>query len=286
MGLAVAAGVLVLSASRLSLAMALVVVCLAVFGARRLLPVLVVAVLVGSLAFGTSFGRGGFLHGRASTWEAAVDTFTDRPLVGTGADAFLAGSARHQGGETIVFAHNLPLELGAELGIAGFLLAIALYVAAGRVTWRARATPAGRLLGPGAAAFLVASLVDWPWHLAGSGAVWALCVGALLPFCASTKCTRTENSRRSSMTKNGLKVVAAVAALGVAGCGGSSNKALSYSDFSKQADVICKTTTVKTKAIGSALTGKAANDAPVYDKLIPAVQQGRDDIGSSRRRTS
>ena len=36
--------------------------------------------------------------------------------------------------------------------------------------------------GFGAAAFLVASLVDWPWHLAGSGAIWALCVGALLPF--------------------------------------------------------------------------------------------------------
>jgi O-antigen ligase len=139
-------------------------------------------VLVGSLAFGTSFGRGGFLHGRESTWHAALDTFADHPLRGTGADAFLAGSARHQDGQTILFAHNLPLELGAELGIAGFVLAIALYAATGRAIWRARTTAAGRLLGPGAAAFLVASLVDWPWHLAGSGAVWALCVGALIPF--------------------------------------------------------------------------------------------------------
>jgi O-antigen ligase len=181
-GLAVAGGVLVLSASRVALAMAVVVVAFAVFGGRRLLPVLVLAVLIGSLAFGTSFGRGGFLHGRASTWQAALDTFADRPLIGAGADAFLAGSARHQDGQTILFAHSLPLELAAELGVVGLALAIALYVATARAIWRSRGTPAGRLLGPGAAAFLVASLVDWPWHLAGSGAIWALCAGALLPF--------------------------------------------------------------------------------------------------------
>jgi O-antigen ligase len=186
-GLAVAGGVLALAASRVSVAMAVAVVCFAVLRGRRVpvravLLVLAVAVLAGSVAFGTSFGRGGFLHGRASTWQAALDTFADRPLIGTGADAFLAGSARHQGGQTIAFAHNLPLELAAELGVVGLALAIALYAAAGRAIWRARATSAGRLLGPGAAAFLVASLVDWPWHLAGSGAVWALCVGALIPF--------------------------------------------------------------------------------------------------------
>jgi O-antigen ligase len=181
-GLAVAGAVLVLSASRVALAMAVVVIGLAVLGGRRLLPVLALAVLIGSLAFGTSFGRGGFLHGRAATWEAALDTFADRPLAGAGADAFLAGSARHQGGQTILFAHNLPLELAAELGILGAALAIALYAAGGRAIWRARATRAGRLLGPGAAAFLVASLLDWPWHLAGSGAIWALSVGALIPF--------------------------------------------------------------------------------------------------------
>lgn len=185
-GIAVAGGVLALSASRVSLAMAVAVVCLAVLGrrtvsVRAVLPVLALAVLIGSLAFGTSSGPGGFLHGRDSTWGAALETFADHPLSGAGADAFLAGSARHQDGQTIAFAHSLPLELAAELGIAGLALAIALYLVTGRALWRARATPAGRLLGPGAAAFLIAGLVDWPWHLAGAGAVWALCVGASLP---------------------------------------------------------------------------------------------------------
>jgi O-antigen ligase len=157
---------------------------------RRLGParagavVALAAVLAGSLAFGTEAGRGGgaaggFLHGRDSTWRAALDTFADRPLIGTGADAFLAGSAQHQGGQTIAFAHSLPLELAAELGIAGLALALALYGATARLIWRARTTLAGSLMGPSAAAFLVASLVDWPWHLAGAGAAWALAAGGL-----------------------------------------------------------------------------------------------------------
>jgi O-antigen ligase len=146
--------------------------------------VVLAAVVAGSLAFGIEAGRGGgasggFLHGRDSTWGAALHTFADRPLIGTGADAFLAGSAQHQGGQTIAFAHSLPLELAAELGIAGLALALALYVATGRLIWRARTTLAGSLMGPPAAAFLVAGLVDWPWHLAGAGAAWALSAGGL-----------------------------------------------------------------------------------------------------------
>jgi O-antigen ligase len=155
--------------------------------------VLALALLAGSLGFGADAGRGagadsGFLHGRESTWAAAIETFADRPfagtgadafLAGTGADAFLAGSARHQDGQTILFAHDLPLELAAELGIWGLALAIALYAATGRWIWSARGSPAAWLLGPAAAAFLIASLVDWPWHLAGSGAIWALAAGAI-----------------------------------------------------------------------------------------------------------
>ena len=176
---------LALSASRLGVAMAIVVAGLALAPRRRALTaaIVVVALLVGAVAFGSAAGRGlgahsDLLHGRTGVWRAAVETWADRPLAGTGADAFLAGSVVHQRGETIVFAHSLPLELAAELGVAGFALAIALYVLTIRAVWRARGSPAARLVAPGALVFLVASLVDWPWHLAGAGAVWALCVGA------------------------------------------------------------------------------------------------------------
>ena len=146
--------------------------------------VLAIAVVAGSLAFGAGADRGagppsGFLHGRTDTWRAAAATFADRPITGTGAGGFLTGSARHQQGQTVRFAHQLPLELGVELGVAGLLLAVALYAACIAAVWKARATRAGWLAGPAVAAFLVAGLVDWPWHLAGAGAVWALALGAL-----------------------------------------------------------------------------------------------------------
>jgi hypothetical protein len=82
------------------------------------------------------------------------------------------------------------------------------------------------------------------------------------------------------MNTNGLKVVAAVAALGVAGCGGgSSNKALSYSDFSKKADAICASNQAEITATGAKLTGKASTDAPAFDQVIPKVQKARDEFG-------
>lgn len=123
---------------------------------------------------------GGFLHGRLHTWRAAAETFADRPLAGSGADAFLPASARHQREGPVLFAHDLPLELAAELGAIGALAALALYATALTAAWRARRSRAGPLLGPAVVAFLVAGLVDWPWHLAGSGAVWAAALGGVI----------------------------------------------------------------------------------------------------------
>jgi hypothetical protein len=76
------------------------------------------------------------------------------------------------------------------------------------------------------------------------------------------------------MLKNRLLAVAAIAALGVAGCGGGgdSNKALSYSDFGKKADEICKTENAKIKATSAKLTGNPKTDAVVYDELVPQLE--------------
>ena len=165
---------LLLSQSRIGLALGVAVAAVGVNRAiRRPAAVAAGALIVavaGLLAFGPGDGpQSGFLHGREDTWEAAVETFPDRPLHGTGADAFLAGSARHQGGAAIVFAHDLPLELAAELGVAGLLLALAVYAATVELAWSARASRAAWLFGPAALGFLLANLLDWPWHLAGAG---------------------------------------------------------------------------------------------------------------------
>jgi O-antigen ligase len=121
---------------------------------------------------------GGVTHGRLALWRAGVATYRDRPVLGAGADAFLVASVRHQRSGPTAFAHDLPLELAVELGVAGFLLGLGLYGAAGGLLLRAPRESAV-LLGPAVAAFLVASLVDWPWHLAGSGAIFAAALGGL-----------------------------------------------------------------------------------------------------------
>ena len=183
-GLALGAAVLVLAQSRVGLALGAAVGALAIHRTTRRTALALggaaLALAAGLAAFGPGDGPlSGFLHGREDTWRAGVETFLDRPLQGAGADAFLAGSAPHQDGASILFAHSLPLELAAELGVLGLLLALALYAAAGRLAWAGRTTRAGWIFGPCVVAFPLANLVDWPWHLAGSGAVWAAGCGAL-----------------------------------------------------------------------------------------------------------
>lgn len=120
------------------------------------------------------------LHGRGQIWSAGLDAFARRPLQGYGAGAFLTATADLQHPVITAYGHDLPLEFGVELGVAGALLGLALYVLVARAWWRARATPQAWLLVLPALVFLTANLVDWPWHIAGIGAVWAAATGALI----------------------------------------------------------------------------------------------------------
>ena len=158
----------------------------------------------------TLHGRsGGFWHGRPALWHVAIATAQDHPLIGGGADGFLAASIVHQPSSPIRFAHDLPLELAAELGVAGLMLGLALYGATARELWWCRRRGPFWRLAPAAIAFPAANLIDWPWHLAGSGAIWAAALGALAarepggpkaPACA----TRDRLSHRSADTDRTL----------------------------------------------------------------------------------
>jgi hypothetical protein len=119
------------------------------------------------------------LHGRAREWQAAIQTWLDRPLLGAGADAYYIASLPHQRTARSRFAHDLPLELAAELGVPGLLLGLAIYGSGARTVAIGRGTRGYWLLAPMVSAFLVSNLVDWTWHLAGLGAVFAASSGAL-----------------------------------------------------------------------------------------------------------
>jgi hypothetical protein len=80
--------------------------------------------------------------------------------------------------------------------------------------------------------------------------------------------------------KTFITAVALAAAFAVAGCGddkksdSGSNGALSYSEFDKQANAICKENNDKTKPLSSKFTGSAQNDAPLFDTAVPAIKDG------------
>jgi protein-S-isoprenylcysteine O-methyltransferase Ste14 len=69
---------------------------------------------------------------------------------------------------------------------------IGMYASVAALIWRIRRHPSLFLVAPGVLAFMAANLVDWPWHLAASGAIWALGMGACLALQAAP------NPRRSS----------------------------------------------------------------------------------------
>jgi hypothetical protein len=125
-------------------------------------------------------GSSGVGGGRGELWSAAIDAGLERPLAGAGAETYLPATAADQEAAPVLYAHELPLEALAELGILGLALVLALYGTAAALLWRIRGRPEAWLLGPAVAAFLVANLVDWPWHLAGAGAVWALALGGCI----------------------------------------------------------------------------------------------------------
>jgi hypothetical protein len=136
-------------------------------------------------------------HGRVGIWRAALHTAAARPLQGYGAGTFLTATSERQLRERPVptrFAHDLGLQEWVELGLAGLLAVIAWYLAVGWTValelWPRRqgggaVNPAAWLLLPAVAAFPLANLLDWPWALLGTGALWAVATGGLLAGRAS-----------------------------------------------------------------------------------------------------
>ena len=149
---------------------------------------LIVAVAVVALRGGGEASEpvSGVDHGRLGEWSVALDAMAEHPLTGAGADSYALAASEAGGGDTL-FAHNLPLEIWAELGPGGLALIVALFASTAALVWRLRADPRAWLLAPAVLAFPLANLVDWTWHLAGAAALWAAALGALLALDAERR---------------------------------------------------------------------------------------------------
>jgi lysylphosphatidylglycerol synthetase-like protein (DUF2156 family) len=177
-------------AARLAgLAIAVLVTPIAIGLARRLagraslvpLAALAVALAVLAAAALPRLTFAGDLDGRAELARASIETSLDNPVLGAGTGAFGVASFVHQGDtrDNSVFAHDLPLELWAELGPLGLALVVALYVVVARLLRATAGLPGAALLAPCVATFLLSNLIDWSWHQPAMAAMWALCLGGL-----------------------------------------------------------------------------------------------------------
>lgn len=72
-----------------------------------------------------------------------------------------------------------------------------------------------------------------------------------------------------------MLAVAGVAAVAIAGCGGGgddSNTALSYDDYTKQVNDLCRSVNADLKAETGKITGEAKNDADIIAGIIPTIE--------------
>lgn len=129
---------------------------------------------------------------RQVMWRATLRVIAANPLAGVGAGAWENEVPLYQEEgaqlETDYYAHNEYLQLLAEYGLAGWivLLALAAWLLAG--AWRTlkAADPEAQAEAPWRAillcsllALLIVSNVGFPWRMATTGALFALCLAAL-----------------------------------------------------------------------------------------------------------
>jgi O-antigen ligase len=129
---------------------------------------------------------------RMVMWRATLRAMADRPLAGLGAGAWESGIPPYQEAgsqlETDYYVHNEFLQLVAEYGVVGWVFLAALAAWLLHAGWRtlrdddARAQaerPLRIVLLASLLALMVVSQIGFPWRMAATGALFALCVGGL-----------------------------------------------------------------------------------------------------------
>jgi len=140
---AVAGGVLV-AVARVSMRLAVGLAVVGIVAAVLVYPIFL------DLRLGRTFGSAGQAGEaaqsasddlRAGQAVAAIEAFLDAPILGHGFGTFQVLSPSYSGQEVLTSAHNAFLKLGAEQGVIGLGLFIALLGAIGLPLWRRRFGP-------------------------------------------------------------------------------------------------------------------------------------------------
>jgi O-antigen ligase len=132
------------------------------------------------------------LNLRMVMWRATLNAIQARPLSGLGAGAWESEIPLYQEEgaqlETDYYVHNEFLQLVAEYGIVGWIFLLALLAYLVLAAWRSwgGADAQSEAERPWRAVFLcsllallVVSSIGFPWRLAATGALFAVCLGGL-----------------------------------------------------------------------------------------------------------
>lgn len=144
-----------------------------------------------SLAAPTEYTAGSFAT-RLIMWKTTTRMIADNPIAGVGAGAWEVITPLYQDSgsnlETDFYAHNEFLQLVAEYGFVGWLAMAGLFVYllwSARHTWRDRSEPGLREALPRSMALCSLLMLFWvsnagfPWHMATTGALFAICLALL-----------------------------------------------------------------------------------------------------------
>nr|WP_290428171.1 O-antigen ligase family protein [Ramlibacter cellulosilyticus] len=132
------------------------------------------------------------LNVRMVMWRDTLRVIADRPLGGVGAGAWESAIPPYQSEgaqvETDYYVHNEFLQLVAEYGLVGWIFLLLLSAWLLQAAWRTLrgGGPEADAERPGRAVFLasllallVVSNIGFPWRLAATGLLFAVCVGGL-----------------------------------------------------------------------------------------------------------
>ena len=134
----------------------------------------------------------GSLNMRVVMWQATGNMIRARPLSGVGAGAWENDVPLYQAEgsqlETDYYVHNEFLQLVAEYGLVGWAFLLLLFAYLLQAAWRswkpandeaAADQPWRGVLLCSLLALLVVSNIGFPWRMAATGALFALCLGGL-----------------------------------------------------------------------------------------------------------
>ncbi|RYG11726.1 MAG: PHB depolymerase family esterase, partial [Burkholderiales bacterium] len=222
------------------------------------------------------------LNIRKVMWSATVRIIEKRPLTGVGAGAWESDIPLYQveGSqlETDYYVHNEFLQLLAEYGLAGWTFLVLLLAYLSWAAWRTYRddTPEGRGEAPFRAlllcallALFVVSNVGFPWRMASTGALFALCLAGLAASDARLGVTGRLAAQRIAW-KPGYSQVAAV--LAMAG--------LALTAYISQQAAESEQKIVKATKLALTISGSGDHGNPKWDKtkteLLKLIKEGTD----------